>query len=514
MRLTRKTRGATELWKAHVLAQMKEAHCWVCAHLVREVDRDFFWFVNEQYYEIGVIDKMRLAYGFCPTHTRHFLQTGANSVITTVFSYLTWYAITRLNTARNLLVQGGAKQNPRQLCLQAGTALRPEQACPMCQSLQQTERIEINALLASLIDTEVKDAYGKSPGLCLPHFRQSSYRSEWDIVAFLSADIQRRLKAKVIPERSTTSLLEQTAGLDREQSLRNGSLSAELDRLGDPKERVSQACVELGNPAHPWSPTFEQMIALLGEPGCPVCKACDQGLQGYLAWLAREMETKATGETNWDLSWRVCPSHLWELNMAGHERAAILIAEHMIQDWLSRLDRLTAGLSKRPSERRPERLGQGFLVWCGSYDPDASDPSARDRSRWSKVVSVLESPQHRLDSLRDIVFRADLCQACSHIQTITRRRLELVLRVLEDPQGRKAYHEGWGLCLRHCVQAASLAEVPSALAELISAQIARLRVLEWELEESSRKNNWSVRYEPGGPESDVWRRAAHQFCGV
>jgi hypothetical protein len=56
--------------------------------------------------------------------------------------------------------------------------------------------------------------------------------------------------------------------------------------------------------------------------------------------------------------------------------------------------------------------------------------------------------------------------------------------------------------------------VPAALIELLSAQIARLRVVEWELEEASRKMSWSVRYEPKGPESDTWRRAAQQFCGV
>jgi len=89
MKRTQKTRDATELWKAEILARLKEPRCWICAHLVNEVDRDFFWFVNEQYYEIGMIDKMRRAYGFCPTHTRHFLQTGAHSVNVTVFSYLT-----------------------------------------------------------------------------------------------------------------------------------------------------------------------------------------------------------------------------------------------------------------------------------------------------------------------------------------------------------------------------------------------------------------------------------------
>jgi hypothetical protein len=129
-------------------------------------------------------------------------------------------------------------------------------------------------------------------------------------------------------------------------------------------------------------------------------------------------------------------------------------------------------------------------------------------------MTVLESPQEKLDSMRAIAFRGEACQACTHIETIAIRRLELILRVLEDRAGRKAYHAGWGLCLRHCVQAASLAEVPTALTELLSAQIARLRVLEWELQESSRKYNWSVRYESKGPESQVWRRAAYQFCGV
>jgi len=90
----------------------------------------------------------------------------------------------------------------------------------------------------------------------------------------------------------------------------------------------------------------------------------------------------------------------------------------------------------------------------------------------------------------------------------------LILRSVEDSLGRKAYHAASGLCLRHCIDAAALAEVPAALAELLSAQIARLRVLEWELGECSRKENWSVRYEAKGPESDAWYRAAKQFSGV
>jgi hypothetical protein len=272
--------------------------------------------------------------------------------------------------------------------------------------------------------------------------------------------------------------------------------------------------IELGNPSYPWSPSFEQMLTALAEPGCPVCRACNQGLQQYLAWLAHEMETQAPLCNSWDLSCRVCPAHLWELHAAGRERAAITLAECIIQEWASRVDRLSSGLSRKPPARWFNRLGDGFRVWRGRYDPDAFDREATARSRWKKVMAVMESSQDRLDDVRAVAFRAESCQACTHIETTATRQLELILRLLEDPAGRKAYHAGWGLCLRHCVQAAGLAEVPAALAELLSAQIARLRVLEWELHEASRKDNWSVRYEAKGAESQVWRRAAYQFCGV
>jgi hypothetical protein len=89
MKIFRQSNGA-EVWKSHVLGQMNEQHCWICEHSISAIDRDFFWFTSEQYYEPKVVDNLRLAHGFCPTHTRHLLQTGANSVITAVFSYLAW----------------------------------------------------------------------------------------------------------------------------------------------------------------------------------------------------------------------------------------------------------------------------------------------------------------------------------------------------------------------------------------------------------------------------------------
>jgi hypothetical protein len=514
MNIFRKRQGAGEVWKSHVIAKMQEPHCWICAQSMSEVDRDFFWFVHEQYYEPEVVDKMRLAHGFCPTHTRHFLQTGANSVIKTVYSYLTWYMITRLNGARDILLQKRSKQNPRELCLRAAAVLRPQGRCPMCANLQTGELINIHAQTHTLTLTEVRAAYEESPGLCLPHFREAANHADWDVVSFLTADMRARLNAKVPPERSTAALLDQAIGLDRERSLRRGGLKRESKHPLCGKESDSESYIELGKPDPLWSPTFEQLLVSLAEPGCPVCSACDQGVRQYLGWLAQQMEAQLSTAGSWESTYNVCPSHLWALHAAGYDRAAMLTGKHAIQEWLTRLDRLSSGLSIRPSQRSLERLGQGFLVWCGANSLEISRDLERPQLRWSKVAAVIESPRVRLDALRAIAFRTDRCEACTHVHTVTWRRLELILRALEDPVGRKAYHAGSGLCLRHCIEAVNLAEAPAALAELLSAQIARLRILEWELEESSRKDNWSVRYEPRGLESDAWRRAAHQFCGV
>ncbi|HXF75971.1 MAG TPA: hypothetical protein VNN13_07745, partial [Methylomirabilota bacterium] len=310
-------------------------------------------------------------------------------------------------------------------------------------------------------------------------------------------------------------LLEQAAGVDTEISTKRRADGGEAHRSSK-GSGGAQDCVEVGKPESFRLPAFEQLLASLAERGCPVCNACDRGVRRYLDWLARRMDGCADGGARggWESSYGVCPAHLWALYAAGHERAAVAVGKHMIEEWLARLSRLSAGLGFRPAEGALARLRQGLLVWSGAQDLDVCADSERPQSRRSKAAVVLESPQQRLDGLREVAFRDEICEACSHIRTTTRQRLDLILRALEDPAGRKAYRGASGLCLRHCVEAANLAEVPAALAELLSAQIARLRMLEWELGEASRKIDWSVRYEAKGPEQDAWRRAAYQFCGV
>lgn len=502
--MIRRQRWNPQFWKRDALARLKEHGCPVCMNHLKGVTRDFFWFVNETYYEVETIVDMRCSYGFCPTHTRHLLATGASSQITVVFSYLTDYVLGRLQEAQALLDHSKDGKNSRDRCRRAAEVLRPRSVCRTCRALKWWEDHNISIVLETLPDVEVKETYEKSTGLCLPHFRKAalSVKADWDSLSFLTRNMRERLMTLRIPKRPPALLLDQVRGMDQERFLRRNPKKAEPS---DASSRGKGPRVF----SKSWSPTFEEGLVLLAEPGCPVCRCCRRGLEIYLNWLAQEMDAVASPSVYWDPSWNVCPTHFWEWASA-HERAAFLSAEHTALEWLRKLEDLAVGLADRP----PDRLVDRFARVPAAWGQRLSGPRGRAAGLWSTLIRTLESPDHKVDRLREPPFREDQCQACWHIRETTRRTIDLILRVVEEPAGRQAYHQGWGLCLRHCITAAGMAENAATLSELLKAQIIRLRLLQWELAEASRKMNWSVRYEPRGPEESAWRRAAYQFCGV
>ena len=90
-----------------------------------------------------------------------------------------------------------------------------------------------------------------------------------------------------------------------------------------------------------------------------------------------------------------------------------------------------------------------------------------------------------------------------------RRELALLIAALKLPAVASAYRRGHGLCARH---ARDLIEPESSsLAHRHLA--AKLGVLSWELEESSRKQAWASRHEAKGPEATAYVRFIAQIDG-
>jgi hypothetical protein len=376
----------------------------------------------------------------------------------------------------------------------------------------------IYMLLATLSDAEVQAAYVKSSGCCLPHFRQACLSAGWDYLAFLADDMERRLLALGSPGGPDEALLDVAAGMDRDAGEQDREQEGEA-AIARPEHGTALRAVEptpsTGRRAPASSPTLQKMLALLEESGCPVCTACERGLREYFQWLAGEMETAAPESWHWDSSWHVCPAHLQDLRAAGHKRAAVTIAEQVRRAWLYKTENLRATLTVRRPARLTARLTGLPSAWsrCLNDEEASGDLRLWLRRLWRVTVAAIESPDRFLNRRRGALALTDQCQACAHIRETTGRSLDLILRLVEDPVGRQASQRAWGLCFRHCAAAARIAEVPDALAELVTAQIARLRLLEWELEEDARKSSWSVRYESKGPEESAWRRAAYQLSG-
>ncbi|MBI3810119.1 MAG: hypothetical protein HY284_06645 [Nitrospirae bacterium] len=482
-----------EYWKGEVLEVLLKPGCLVCVKMLDSLDRYFFWFIHEQYNATETRRALRRSYGFCPLHTRHFLAWEANWCGQPVYSYVIEHIVARLREAQSLLCASGINENSRKRCVAVAAALAPSGKCPVCENLAWWCAHMANILLQTLSDREVEEAYAKSQGLCLPHFRFVGLRAGWEQLLFLADHLKGTLASLKYSTDKIGLPLEVIAGLDVHRRVRSSEETAR-GLPGGAREKSTD------------------VLALLAGPACPACAACDRGVGEYFQWLASEMEAVASRAGPWDPSWSVCASHLCDLQSAGHDRAAATISDQTCSTWLNQSESLKTRLEARQPDRISDRLAGLSSAWARSKATTGEIRSKFNRL-WHVAATTLESPANVLNRLREVYFRESPCQACSHVEVTAHRTIDLVLRVLEDPIGREAYHRGAGLCFRHCLVAANLAEVPDVLDELFASQLARLRLLEWELEEASRKMNWVIRYEPKGPEETSWRRAAYQLCG-
>jgi hypothetical protein len=86
----------------------------------------------------------------------------------------------------------------------------------------------------------------------------------------------------------------------------------------------------------------------------------------------------------------------------------------------------------------------------------------------------------------------------------------LLLTAFRDDPTARRYQASHGLCARHLLDLLADARAAPARAVLLG----RLDVLAWELAEADRKQAWALRYQPAGPETGAWLRAAAMVDGA
>lgn len=481
---------------------------------------------------------MRRSYGFCPRHARHLLAAGAASQIGTVYGHVIDEAVQRLRKAEAALEMARRKGDGRTACRQADAILRPQGRCDACEQESWSSGHNVWVLLSTLYDQEVRRAYQASTGLCLRHFLEAEEKACWDDLQFLSGVMCDRLQnrsapAPGVPEGFTPStngdagspsraLVTMIAGRDLDVSARRVGERFRASEPPTPTRQRPPLTLGVGEAWDPteenrtwtWSPTQAEALALLGEHLCPVCTLCARGLEEYFQWLIREVRREPAPGSR-DFTRDLCPRHLWDL--ATYECPEVLEAIGVADAarWAGRLAGFLQKLEDRPPRSLAGRLIRVPADWRKNCEAaDQAKQGGRPVFRlWQTFLAALEPPERTLARLRRFPLLPDRCVACDHMATTIQRAGELFLRLLENPEALRIYHRSAGVCFRHFLQVAEQAERPEVLAEVLRAQVVRLEVLAWELDEFGRKQSWSVRFESKRGEFTSWRRAAYQMAG-
>lgn len=486
-----------------VRALLTHPGCPICG-LLREATRTFFfWFLEERYCETGSLERLTGSYGFCPAHAGGLVRSLATYRIAVLHSLLFERILSRLCELLDLLKRG----EPSARLLGHLKGLQPSRPCLACEELAEVAERPTRTLARCLVVPDLLDAYLAHPhGLCVVHFQavvrlaprmvlEPLCRRQSELLSGLQADLDRVLRPEdggggmkpAVSDDLTKALetvLEATVGTDP------------MTPAGGRRRAGARAQAPPGPDGDDGPPgafdAIKALTDLLGQDACPVCVIRNRTLETYLAWLDREGRAQLAGQGTLDRPDVYCPPHTRAVFAAVHPPvAAHLAASRLARD----LDQIQNGATRLAGHRA-----------------SASRVSRPLRDRIEGLVPALRE-RRLLDEAREILTRPAHCLLCGHLAETGTRTLQLLFALLEDPGPRQAFARGWGLCVPHFLQGLALAPPLGVLAILLEGQIARLSVLQWEMDELIRKASWLVRYEPKGAEQTAWRRAAERLAG-
>jgi hypothetical protein len=228
--------------------------------------------------------------------------------------------------------------------------------------------------------------------------------------------------------------------------------------------------------------TYFDLLNACKQPGCPVCRLEQSGVERYLSSLFYESVNDPGVRDRLRRSLGFCHRHAW---LVVEARLGLALGVGIIyQDLLETL------LERQP--RRLVRKGrQKRFFWLGGS---------------SDIPLNLEAVRR--------VLQADApCPACEQEQAIAGRALFVLAGSLGDERLVKALEASDGLCLPHLRQALDYLESGEALDILLTITIAHWQKLRHELAELIRKHDYRFRQEGFGQERDAWRRAVALLTG-
>ncbi len=447
---------------------LDDASCAVCEFASASVTRSIFFIAVEGISEDWFRLQMRRG-GFCVRHARRM-------ALEEVF---------RLTEPYRHVIGGwrDRAEAPGRMDLSVGGG------CPVCASESRAEGHAFGLLSRGALPG-ARDASGLTTHLCLDHLGLLLDRAAWSEVPAWTDTIEKRVQLAHRASEDLNRRLAILCGLDPNGAARRAGASRIAASDAPARELVrSDAGIA---PDRIWSE--------LEEGRCPVCSSVRAASLTYLDWLGR---SGYEAREDRDLG-AVCREHLFDA--AQHlPMAAFRGAAASIDRWRFMLDVLVD-----QSEPAPTRIVGRLRRTVDIFRMDRS-VGRRDlvpiRSARATARYLLDpggpviARRHRAHAQRNCA-----CVGCTAMATASRRTLDLLGALLVGRAGSGRFEQTGGLCLRHLAVGRSRIE-PPALEIAVRVAAARAARIGWELDEEARKSNWSVRYEPHGPEETAWMRA-------
>ena len=487
--------------RLEITSLLSRPGCVLCREGQLAVDRFFFWYIHEHYGEAQALLRVERSCGFCREHTGLLLERAGPSTVGYVYGHLLRSALERLREAERQL-SSGREWNPAAVA----EALMPRAGCPACMSRADHEQYLVHLLRRTVSDPEVNRLLRNRSGICLGHFLQLAPSLDRQTLRLLAELLRNALlagSATATQESGAESATQEFPAESRDEveSLGEAESGGEVaasalpDAPQSPQHGTgaghSAAQAPESQRSRPaWSPALDKLRQLLATPGCPIDAAQRRALEGYLAWLAQEVRSRPSYA--WNEALWLCRRHLRDFHRHAGDQASQQLARATAEYWAGQLGDLLAALRRAPPQAVLGRLGWVF----------------------GSLRTALRPGRHVLREVRERYLRGGDCPACRYLDTVAERTVDLLVRGLGDPATLDAYEASSGVCFRHLPRLVRAATSPQAASHILRVQRVRLEVLQWELAEFDRKQNWAVRYEPLGPEGDACRRAANHYSGA
>jgi hypothetical protein len=447
--------------------------CPLCRRTSIWDEKHRFWFLHENYSFPETLERLTRSLGVCFFHGAHAaLDPSGQSSLTFVHNVLARRVGAILS--RDPVVRSSRKKFHSSFAF-------PD-PCPACEERNDALGRELSSLTPEIEQAE-SDSRALMGSLCFPHFRVLVSRLSRQAISRLLPVYESALSAAMDTAREEQ---ESDAGAQSDRrSEGNDPLSSALHHaVGD--DGMSGLFPPSAGPKK--KPAIRNPVAdfredLCTDDACPVCKEMSRAWAEWMAWLTDNIPG---GDAVRDLL-PVCPMHLQAAFRLGNRHLATASINHVLR-----------------LARRQVRRGEKAL---------STSPMPGRKISFPGLGRLFPRDERPFPEVRRSIARPLPCPVCHRLSVARDRVTFLLFALLESPRHQSRFEEGYGLCLKHFSRALFLKPSERVRTILMEGEASKLALLQWELEESMRKDAWMFRPEAAGTERTAWIGAVRRFSG-